>query len=282
MTPAAVCAAGAAGLGAVGLAELLGTRRGRGRPRDRRAITARGRWATALLIRLGRRAGRPAAGDLQARLDAAGVATPAADVAVLRAGAAVAGLLAVLPLAWAAPGRLGLALLVAGPAAGHLGPSLWLGRRIRRRAAAVERELGDVLDLLRVALGAGLGPMRALAEVGRRHPGVLAAELRRAAARRALGVPAATVLAELERRAPGEGVTVLCAALRRADRHGAPLAGALEAQARQARSRAAARTAEAAARAAPRIQLVVALLLVPAVLLLVAAALLPAVAGAGR
>jgi tight adherence protein C len=99
------------------------------------------------------------------------------------------------------------------------------------------------------------------------------------AARRALGVPAATAIAGLERRCPTDGVVALCAALRRAERHGAPLAGALDAQSRQARSRASARTAEAAARASPRIQLAVALLLVPSVLLLVAAGLLPALTG---
>jgi tight adherence protein C len=71
-------------------------------------------------------------------------------------------------------------------------------------------------------------------------------------------------------------VEALTSALRRADRHGAPLAGALAAQAREARARRAARTVEAAARAAPRIQLAVALLLVPSVLALVAASLLPA------
>jgi pyruvate/2-oxoglutarate dehydrogenase complex dihydrolipoamide dehydrogenase (E3) component len=56
----------------------------------------------------------------------------------------------------------------------------------------------------------------------------------------------------------------------------APLADALAAQTAEARSRRAARRAETAARAAPKIQLVVALLLVPAVLLLIAAALIPA------
>jgi tight adherence protein C len=236
----------------------------------------------ALLARLGRRARqarRAAPSDLGARLEAAGVALPVADFAALRAGATLAGLLAVLPLVWASPARTALLILAGGPGAGHLAPALWLVRRTRRRAAAIERELADVLDLLRVALGAGLAPMRALAEVGRRHPGLLAAELRRAGARRALGVPGATVIAELERRCPGEGVSALCAALRRAERHGAPLAGTLAAQARDARARAAVRTAEAAARAAPRIQLVVALLLVPSVLLLVAAALLPRFTG---
>ena len=63
--------------------------------------------------------------------------------------------------------------------------------------------------------------------------------------------------------------------LRRADRLGAPPARALAALAEEARARQTRRAAERAARAAPKIQLVVALLLVPSVLLLVAAALVP-------
>ena len=62
-------------------------------------------------------------------------------------------------------------------------------------------------------------------------------------------------------------------ALERARRHGAPLADTLAAQARDAALALAARVQEDAARAGPKIQLVVALLLVPSVLLLVAAAL---------
>ena len=48
----------------------------------------------------------------------------------------------------------------------------------------MEAELPDVLDLLRVAIAAGLAPRRALQEVGRRHPGLLAQELKRAAGAR--------------------------------------------------------------------------------------------------
>jgi tight adherence protein C len=296
---AAVLAALAAGIGGAALLELLATRsrrrpRGRGHggggPR-RRAAALRALGIVGRLVAGAARgsavAGVPASlggprhveRGLDARLAAAGVATSGAELAAIRTGAALVALAAVLPLAWAAPGRLGLGLAVLAPAAAHAAPSPWLWRRTRRRAAAVDAELADVLDLLRVALAAGLAPMRALAEVGRRHPGVLAEELRRAAGRRALGLPAATVLDELEERCPGEGVPALCAALRRADRHGAPLNAALLAQARASRAGAAARTAEAAARASPRIQLVVALLLVPSVLLLVAAGLLPALTG---
>jgi tight adherence protein C len=269
VTAAAGLAAAASALATLGLAEIVASRESRS-------------WRRAAsLVRLRPRGSRRVEPDVQARLDAAGVALSCGDLALLRGGAAVAALLLVLPLAWAAPGRGGFLLLVAAPAAGHVAPAAWLARRTRMRAARIESELADVLDLLRVALGAGLTPMRALGEVGRRHPGVLAGELARAAARRALGVPATEILDDLCRRAPGEGIAALCAALGRAERHGAPLAPALAAQARDARSRTAARTAEAAARAAPRIQLVVALGLVPAVLALVAAALLPALAGWG-
>jgi tight adherence protein C len=86
-------------------------------------------------------------------------------------------------------------------------------------------------------------------------------------------VPRATTYAELERRAPVPGVAALTAALSRADRHGAPLGPALAALADEARAERARRLHDAAAAAAPRIQLAVAMLLVPAVLLLVAAGL---------
>ncbi len=68
-------------------------------------------------------------------------------------------------------------------------------------------------------------------------------------------------------------IHALVGALERARRHGAPLAETLAAQARAARFALARRIRDDAARAGPKIQLVVALLLVPSVLLLVAAAL---------
>ncbi|MFL5817167.1 MAG: type II secretion system F family protein, partial [Conexibacter sp.] len=163
--------------------------------------------------------------------------------------------------------------------AGFLAPELALRRRTRARGAVMELELPDVLDLLRVAVGAGLAPRRALQEVGRRHPGLLAQELLRAQARARLGEPMDKALDGLEARGPAEGVPALVAALRRAERHGAPLAPTLAAQARDARLTRRRQIEEEAARAGPKIQLVVALLLVPSVLLLVAAALLASFTG---
>ena len=138
-------------------------------------------------------------------------------------------------------------------------------------------ELPEVLDLLHVAVSAGLPALRALAEVGRRRGGPLAAELRTRRDAGELGVPRAQALARLARRCPVEGVAALVAALERSERHGAPLAPALRALAADARAQRAQRVRERAARAAPKIQLVVALLLVPAVMLLVGACLSAAV-----
>jgi tight adherence protein C len=264
MSPAVVLAAAAGVLAGPALVEVIRAARWPGRRPN-------------VLARLGRGFGwRPPRG-LADRIAAAGLDRTAADVMAVKVGAALAGAAVAAMVLLVAPGRTGPLLLAAAPAAGFLAPDAVLRRRTKRRTRAIEAELADVLDLLRVAVAAGLSPGRALAEVGRRHPGVLAAELRRAAAHAALGVPRAHTYAELERRAPADGVPALVAALTRADRHGAPLAPTIAAEATTARARNAQRAAEQAARAAPQIQLVVALLLVPAVLLLVAAALLPAI-----
>ena len=103
--------------------------------------------------------------------------------------------------------------------------------------------------------------------------GVLAGELAAAAARIELGAPRDAALGELVARCPAAGVATLTAAIARSDRHGAPLAPALEALAAEARAEQARRLRDAAARAAPKIQLVVALVLVPAVMLLIGAVL---------
>ena len=110
--------------------------------------------------------------------------------------------------------------------------------------------------------------MRAIEEVGDRHRGLLGGELRAFAARVALGVPRAEALERLVARCPLAAVMTLAAALRRAERHGSPLAPALAALAADVRAERVRALHERAARAAPKVQLAIALLLVPGVVLL--------------
>jgi tight adherence protein C len=269
MSGAALVAGVGAVLGAaaaVELAALAGRRR-----------VAPGAAVVALLARVGRRVGVPAApGDLAARLAAAGgpLGLRPGDAMAIKGGAAALGLLLTPPLGELLPGRLPLLVPVILPVGAFLAPDLWLRRRARRRGRAMEAELPDLLDLLRVALGAGLPLERAIGEVARRANGLLAREWRSAAVQIELGVPREEALAALVGRCPTPGVAALVRTVERAARHGAPLTEALVAQAREARATRARRLNEQAARAAPKIQLVVALLLVPSVLLLVGAALL--------
>lgn len=270
MTAAALGAGACAALGAIALAELHALRGSRPRrPREPALLVG-------VLTRVGRRLGvAPAPEDLARRLAAAGAPATLrpADVMAVKTGAALVALLATVGPATTLPGRLGPVALIAAPLAAAAMPELWLRRRARARGRVMASEVADVLDLLRVCVEAGRPPSAALAEVGRRHRGLLGLELRRAAHALALGHSRRDVLDALAARCPVDEMLSLTAALRRADRHGAPLAPALAALAADARATRARAVREQAAKAAPKIQLVVALLLVPAVMLLVGAAL---------
>ncbi|MBM3668286.1 MAG: hypothetical protein FJW90_12620, partial [Actinobacteria bacterium] len=88
------------------------------------------------------------------------------------------------------------------------------------------------------------------------------------------GAPQREALAGLQRRVPAGEVAALCGLIERSRRFGSPLAEQLSDQATSLRAAQRRRTEEHAARAAPKIQLAVALLLVPSVLLMIAAGLL--------
>jgi tight adherence protein C len=220
--------------------------------------------------------------DLAARLEAAGSPgnlSPKEFMAIK----ALTGLIAVPPgvaFSAVAPGRLGPVALALTPVAGFLAPDLHLRRRATARIRATRAELPGLLDLLRVAIDAGMAPSQALTVVGHRSEALLGREWERVGDQVQLGVPLAAALNAMTRRLPAPELQAFAAALGRAMVHGAPLSATLAAQARDARLARRRRVEEEAAKAAPKIQLVVALLLVPSVLLMVAAALAAAMLGA--
>jgi tight adherence protein C len=212
---------------------------------------------------------------LGSRLARAGLAERISVRALLAAklGGAVAGGLWAIVVAPAAPGRLA-PLVVAGlPAAGFLGPDAWLERRGRLRLRALRARLPDALDLLAVGAAAGRSPLAGLAELGGGE-GPLAHELAMLSAESSCGIPQGQALDSLRSRAPISEVAAMCAVIERSRRFGSPLADQLREQATALRGVQRRRIEEQAARAAPKIQLAVALLLVPSVLLMIAAGLL--------
>jgi len=158
--------------------------------------------------------------------------------------------------------RLGSALLVAAfalvlvpPAAVPAGLMAWslpvlrARRAHRRRLAAIAADLPDVVDLLVLAVGAGLTVRLAVAAVARRSPGPLGAELARAGHDADLGRRLADALDDIPARA-GEATRPLVAALIASERYGAPLGAGLERLAHEVRADRR-RKAEEAARKVP-------------------------------
>jgi tight adherence protein C len=146
------------------------------------------------------------------------------------------------------------------------------GARERRRRLVAA--LPDALDLLAVSATSGRSVAAGFAGIARAGEGPLADELRATVAGLACGEPLPRALRSLRERVPGSEVATLCASIERSRLLGSPLAEQLRRQSSALRREQRRAVEERAARAAPKIQLVVALVLVPSVLLTIAAALL--------
>jgi hypothetical protein len=178
------------------------------------------RLGAAVLRRLGRPAARDRARRLGTALTVAGFCLPVLPPVALPAGM----------IAWALP-------------------VLGARRRRRRYIAAIAADLPDVVDLLVLAVGAGLTVRLAVAAVARRSPGPLGAELAQAGHDADLGRRLADALDDIPERA-GEATRPLVAALIASERYGAPLGAGLERLAHEVRADRR-RRAEEAARKVP-------------------------------
>lgn len=199
---------------------------------------------------------------------------PLATVFVAKLACGVVGGLVAISAAPAAPGRLSLLVAVALPAAGFLVPDALLERRARLRNRRLLGALPDACDLLAVGATSGRGTASGFAEIAGAGQGPLATELRISVAELSCGMPLPTALHSLRSRVPGSEIATLCAAIERSRRYGSPLAEQLRRQSASLRRDQCRSVEERAARAAPKIQLVVALVLVPSVLLMITAALI--------
>jgi tight adherence protein C len=199
-----------------------------------------------------------------------GVAKPQA-VAKL-AGAAVGAATALIAVP-ALPSRLRLVAAAVLVVAGFVAPDAVRQRQARRRRERFVAALPDALDVLAVGVASGRGIAALFGELAAASAGPLGEELGRAMAAIHCGMAPRQAIAELRRRLPGAEVSAFAAAVERSRAYGSPLAEQLHLQAVALRRDARRRIEEHAARAAPQIQLVVALVLVPSVLLVIVAAI---------
>jgi tight adherence protein C len=213
---------------------------------------------------------------LPERIDRAGLAgrvDPRAVVGAKLAGVGLGALVAAV-VAPAVPGRLAVVVGAGLVAAGFVAPDALLERATRRRRARMVAALPDALDMLAVGAASGRDPVTGFGEIATESGGALAAELARTVAEIESGDPAGAAIERLRERAGAPEIGALAAALERSRIYGSPLADQLHALATSLRRDARRRIEEGAARAAPKVQLVVALILVPSVLLTIVAAII--------
>ncbi len=262
MSAASALAAAAALLGLAAVRELLAARErpalGRLPGLDRRAVAAG--------LRLGL-PGRIARAGLEGRVSLSALLAA-------KAAAALGSLPIALALAPIAPGRLSLFVAAGIPVAGFLAPDALIERTARRRRAEILAFLPDALDRLSVSAALGRATAAGFEELTAPGGDALSEELSVAVAEITCGVPQSAALGSLRRRVPGPELAGLCAAIERSRRFGSPLAEQIHRQATALRRDQRRRIEERAARAAPKIQLVVALVLVPSVLLIIVAAVI--------
>lgn len=180
-------------------------------------------------------------------------------------------LFGVTALLLALQGRLVIGGILA--IAGYWWTDLVLHAEARRRQQAIERDLPDFLDILAVTVGAGIGLRPGMHRVAHTLHGPIAEEVRTTLGRMDVGATRRAAFEELRRRNPSESLGQFVTAMLQAEELGTPLARALVDIAGDMRRSAAQAARRRAARAAPRVSLIVTTVMVPGVLILLGVAL---------
>jgi tight adherence protein C len=133
-------------------------------------------------------------------------------------------------------GGIPLYLWLAVPATAFL-PKLWLTNRVEARQQAIRLALPDTLDLLTIAVEAGLGFDAALSRVVRAIPGPLTDELYRMLQELKIGIPRAKALRNLAERTDIPDLDQFITAVAQADTFGISVGRVLRVQAHQLRQK---------------------------------------------
>jgi tight adherence protein C len=165
-----------------------------------------------------------------------------------------------------------LAIVAAGT--GWFAPDILLSRAGRLRQERIERDLPDFLDILAVTVRAGLGYRSALQRVAESLGGPAGEEILTALRQMDLGASRRDAFLALRERNESESLSTFIGAQLQAEELGVPLSEALNDIALDMRRSAAQNARRRAARAAPRISLIVTTLIVPGSIILILASMI--------
>ncbi len=186
---------------------------------------------------------------------------------------AVPPLMLLTPLADRLQGPILVLALVGGACAGFMLPGLWLDAVIRSRRARITKELPDVLDLLVIAVEAGLGldaAIRRVAQEVKLSCPTMAGELELVSLELKAGIPRQMALRNLATRCGVDDISSLVSMLVQADRFGVSVGRSLRVHSDTVRTKRRQKLEEAAAKVPLKLLFPVLFLIFPAIMAVMA------------
>lgn len=130
----------------------------------------------------------------------------------------------------------GLWVLI-GAYIGFSGPTFWLRKLVNKRLKQIRKSMADVVDLIILAIEAGLGFDQAVGQAVQKTTGPLSDELARVLDEIRVGKPQGEAFRDMSKRVRMQELTLLVAAIDQATRMGTGLSHALRLQATEIRER---------------------------------------------
>ena len=152
---------------------------------------------------------------------------------------------------------------------GFSGPTFWLRRTVNGRVKQIRKAMADVVDLIVLAIEAGLGFDMAVGEAVNKTKGPLTEELRRVLDEVRVGKPQEDAFRDMALRVRMPELTLLVAAIAQAMRMGTGLGAALRLQATEIRERRMAFIKEQAGKLPVKMMLPLVLFIFPALFVII-------------
>jgi len=163
--------------------------------------------------------------------------------------------------------------VICGMGIGFMGPNAWLASVAKKRGEKIKHGLADTLDLMVVAVEAGLGLDAAIQRVSDElntvHP-ELSEELQIAILETQMGIPRAEALDNLAQRTMVEELRAMVAMINQAERFGTSIARALRNQSEALRTKRRQAAEERAQQCAVKLMLPLILFIFPAIFVVLA------------